>query len=336
MRTLLGVASIGWLIIILIYSPLVHIPRRRHVELDGVAQFPFSRGVSFYEINDEGRIIFARDIVEPALKPGSAALGGISLVAPLVRRLGPAADPANVPFAALGMAVFYAGYIFYVLVSPNAPGLPAWQTSPETLKAVLHESLNFFYVNIALAALHLNPVPSVAEHPVDEALFNFVNAWSLMMLPTWVADPKSFRVPNKFAIWIGTLFLTNVFLPMYMTLRLVPTPQEGENEPSTGLPWYSPLVGGVALAVGVVSVAWAAAARPEYGDLVDRVQYLRDHASSDRVFWAFCVDAGLYSVWQAWLLGAAGARPLQRFVPFLGMTHWLLTTKGDEVGENKI
>ena len=29
---------------------------RWHVELDGVAQFPFSRGVSFYEIDDDGRI----------------------------------------------------------------------------------------------------------------------------------------------------------------------------------------------------------------------------------------------------------------------------------------
>lgn len=307
------------------------------MELDGVAQFPFSRGVSFYEIDDEGRIIFARDIVEPAFKPGSAALAGISLVAPLVRRLGPAANPANVPFAALGMGIFYAGYIFYVLLSPNAPGLPAWQTSPETLTAVLHESMNFFYVNIVLAAVHLNPVPSVAEHPVDEALFNFVNAWSLMMLPTWIADPKSLRVPNKFAIWIGTMFLTNVFLPLYMTLRLVPPrspPQGNEIQSSSGLPWYSPLIGGVALAVGSVSVVWAAAGRPEYGDLIDRIHYFSDHASNDRVFWAFCVDAGLYSVWQAWLLGAAGARPWQRFFPFFGMAHWLLTMKSNEAETN--
>lgn len=31
------------------------------------------------------QIVFARDIVEPAIKPGNAALSGISLVAPLVR-----------------------------------------------------------------------------------------------------------------------------------------------------------------------------------------------------------------------------------------------------------
>lgn len=38
----------------------------------------------------------------------------------------------------------------------------------------------FFYVNIGLAELGLNPVPCVAEHPVSEGLFNTVNAWSLM------------------------------------------------------------------------------------------------------------------------------------------------------------
>lgn len=32
------------------------------------------------------QIVFARDIVEPSIKPGDAALKGISLVAPLVRR----------------------------------------------------------------------------------------------------------------------------------------------------------------------------------------------------------------------------------------------------------
>jgi hypothetical protein len=48
-------------------------PNGRHVELDG-NEFPFSRGVSFYEVNEQGQIIFARDIVEPTIKPGAAAL----------------------------------------------------------------------------------------------------------------------------------------------------------------------------------------------------------------------------------------------------------------------
>ena len=45
----------------------------RHVEVDG-NEFPFSRGASFYEVNEDGQIVYGRDLVEPALKPGSSAL----------------------------------------------------------------------------------------------------------------------------------------------------------------------------------------------------------------------------------------------------------------------
>ncbi len=49
--------------------------------------------------------------------------------------------------------------------------------SAQVFAEVLHESFNFFYVNIGLAAAGLSPVPSIAENPVSEALFNFVCAW---------------------------------------------------------------------------------------------------------------------------------------------------------------
>ena len=52
------------------------------------------------------------------------------------------------------------------MLGTASPGVPAWQTSWEQLQPVLHESLNFFYVNVGLAQLGLNPVPSIAEHPV--------------------------------------------------------------------------------------------------------------------------------------------------------------------------
>lgn len=309
---------------------------RWHVELEGVAQFPFpfSRGVSFYEIDEDGRIKFARDIVEPTFKPGAAALQGISVVAPLVRRLGPAADPSNLsklPIAAGAMGAFYLGYISYVMLSTTAPGLPVWQTTPDTLQAVLNESYNFFYVNIGLAQLGLNPVPCIAEHPVSEALFNFVNAWSMMMWPVWLADPQGKGLDTnktKLPLWIGTLFLTNVFLPIYMALRLLPSESSYRNSDNTAvtpqLPGYSPVFGGIAAVVGAVSIAWAVAARPEFGGIAERVQYFNDMAGSDRVFWAFCVDSVLYSVWQAWLLGDTGAKAWQRYVPFFGMAAWLL------------
>ncbi|KAL4535829.1 hypothetical protein Ndes2526A_g05392 [Nannochloris sp. 'desiccata'] len=314
---------------------------RWHVELEGVAQFPFSRGVSFYEVNDNGQIIFARDIVEPTFKPGAAALQGISVVAPLVRKLGPAADPSNLsnlPIAAATMGVFWLAYISYVMLSTAAPGLPVWQTTPDTLMSVINESYNFFYVNILLEKFNLNPVPCIAEHPVGEALFNFVNAWSMMMLPVWANDKPQGKKPvnstMKIGLFVGTMFLTNVFLPVYLALRLIPAPKEEgaklEEKVTSGtltLPSYiSPLFGGVAGVVGVVSVIWAAAARPELaGDLSSRYQYFTDMASTDRVFWAFCVDSILYSVWQAWLLGDAGnAKTWQRYIPFFGMAGYLV------------
>jgi hypothetical protein len=52
--------------------------------------------------------------------------------------------------------------------------------------------------------LGLNPVPCVAEHPVSEAVFNFVNAWSLMFWPVMLADPQGHKVKNRLPIWVGT------------------------------------------------------------------------------------------------------------------------------------
>lgn len=329
---------------------------RWHVEITDQTgtpvQFPFSRGVSFYETNDQGQIVFARDIVEPAIKPGAASLGGISVVAPLVRKLGPKADPAilkTLPLASGAMWLFYLSYVGYVMLSTSAPGLPVWQTPPETWQAVLNESANYFYINIGLAQLGLNPVPCVAEHPVSEALFNFVNAWSLMFWPAMLADPLSRRVPNKFGLWVGTQFLTNVFLPVYLAQRLRPDPlpegaapggsaaagaAAGAAAPPAALPGYAPVFGGVAMAVGAISVGWALGARPEAGDLAARWAYFADLLATSRVDWAFVVDAGLYAVWQAWLLGAAGAAPVYRFVPFWGMAAWLLAgPRGGDAAE---
>lgn len=45
---------------------------QRHCSVDGIV-FPFSRGVSFYTVED-GKIKFGRDIVEPTIKPGHNAI----------------------------------------------------------------------------------------------------------------------------------------------------------------------------------------------------------------------------------------------------------------------
>ncbi|MEM9264755.1 MAG: nuclear transport factor 2 family protein [Cyanobacteria bacterium P01_F01_bin.13] len=56
-----------------------------HVELNGMS-FPNGRGVSFYRFSSEsGKLIFARDCVEPTIKPGKVAFAIIRWVTPLLR-----------------------------------------------------------------------------------------------------------------------------------------------------------------------------------------------------------------------------------------------------------
>ncbi|GFR41781.1 hypothetical protein Agub_g2542, partial [Astrephomene gubernaculifera] len=214
----------------------------------GGVVFPFSRGCSFYTLTPEGQISSARDLVESAVKPGGAALRLLAAVAPLVRRLGPAAaDPSrlgrSLPWEAAAWWAFYAGYTGYIMLGPWAPGAPVYATPPQVLSEVFHESLNFFYVNIALAVAHLNPVPCVPAPPVSEALFNFMAAWSLAALPYMLADGRSRKLGGGgrlAAWWAGIMFLTNVFYIPYLALRAAPEPPPPQPAASSSSPSLSP------------------------------------------------------------------------------------------------
>ena len=111
--------------------------------------------------------------------------------------------------------------------------------------------------------------------------------------------------------------------------------QQAAAAPSPSPPVWAPWLGGAGAAVGAVSLVWVAAARPEFGGLADRLAHFQAEVSGDRVFWAFCVDSGLYAVWQAVLLGAVGAAPRYRLVPFAGLAAWLLAGCPRERGEQQ-
>lgn len=306
-----------------------------HVELESGTVMPFSRGASFYKVNEEGRICKARDLVEGLPKAGDAAFGVMKAVTPLIRMLGQRGVSLNsqaLAGPAIGMWAFYASYMGVIMLGDQAPGDPAIQTSPETIAEVLHESLNFFYVNIFLNNVGITLVPSIAEHPVSEALFNFVNAWSMMMLPLFLLDRKSENMPNKMPLWLGTMFLTNVFCIPYMAYREQQIPRAPEL-PTRKLPSWAPAMGAVAVAVGLGSMAWAVVGRPEFGDVASRLEYLHDKFYGDRVFFAFVVDSALYSVWQAWLMDSAGAPKRFRYVPFFGLAAWLISSLGDSASQ---
>ena len=244
----------------------------------------------------------------------------------------------------------------YIMLSVQAPGLPAWQVTPETLQEILHESLNFFYVNIGLAALNIAPVPSIAEHPVSEAIFNFVNAWGMMFLPVLMTEARCQKVPQKVLQWTGIMFLTNVFFIPFLAQRAAPdahpsgltprqrtaaslrsdvaaatfpdaaisTSSEKLNGSVEEAPLWPRILGGVGLFIGAFSLGWSMLARPEYGDLAQRVAYFQASFGGDRVFYAFVLDAGLYGFWQALLMSAAGAPRKYCAVPFFGLGAWLV------------
>ncbi|MEB3232919.1 MAG: nuclear transport factor 2 family protein, partial [Leptolyngbyaceae bacterium] len=132
-----------------------------HVELDGIP-FPNGRGASFYRLSDTtGQIVLARDVVEPPLKPGHAAFFLIRLVTPLVRRfLAPktataevdravSLDPAPQPWGSLLLWAIAILYTYILLLSPPGqwlPGEPVWAIQPDTIREVMAESTNFWFI----------------------------------------------------------------------------------------------------------------------------------------------------------------------------------------------
>lgn len=295
-----------------------------HVEVNGI-KFPFSRGASFYKVNDDRKISFVRDVVEPALKPGHAALRILTVVTPIVKKLGPRASPEGLkqlPIASGLWWGFYAGYMYYLFFGSSAPGLPVLETPPSILETIFHESVNFFYVNIFFNWAGVALIPPFPEHPVSEAVFNIVNAWSMMWLPIMLTDRKGHTVgeSTKWGLWIGTMLLTNVAFIPYMALRAA-QPNE-QLDPPHELPNFAPYIGGLGALVGVVSAIWFFIGRPEFGGVDGRIDYFAHFFTSDRAFFAFCVDSVFYSLFQATLLRDAPAK--YRWLPFFGLAGYLL------------
>ena len=334
-----------------------------HCELDDGTPLPNSRGVSFYEFEaGTGLVLAARDCVEPALKPGGAALALLRAVLPAVRAAGraerakkgrragattpPSPSTSRPPFLAQqtpASAALWAAYALYfasIFFSTSLPGEPIWRTPPSVLQAVWDESLNFFFVNNGLHALGVTFIPDGPQHPTSEAIFNFDAAWGLMFGPAWLADWKRREVAGvsdeaTVKWWVGVLLLTNVFAFPYLAWRgqeavaeearpAVPASALASGLDPAGLPSWAPAIGAVGGLVGLVSIAWAAVGRPELGgDLAARAAWWADAAGrTDRALFAFGLDACCYAVWQAILLRGAGAG--YRWVPFFGLAAWLV------------
>ena len=314
-----------------------------HVELGGIP-FPNGRGVSFYRLSAKtGQVIFARDIVEPPFKPGHAAFFIIRLVTPLVRRFMGSADPSATPASSprapelpssrqTGTAVLFGAiallYTYVLLLSPSGqllPGDPAWNIQPDTVKEVLDESINFFFVLPILNGLGVTTMQAPVVHPMTEALFNLAEAWIFMFLPLLLLDRRGDALPKR-VIWGMAMFLTNVFLTPYMALRAAaPMVPSDVSIPKDRL---ARVFGWIGLIVGTGAIAWGILARPEFGGWVERSQYFLEQLTMNRVAIAFCVDLTLFALFQAMLMSAIEPRDSKkrwlRFIPFWGLALWLI------------
>ncbi len=302
-----------------------------HVELDGIP-LPNGRGVSFYRLSPKtGKLVFARDIVEPPIKPGDVSFFIIRLISPLVRRLlKPQQEnkKQGQPLLSLFFWVLAAAYIYILLLSPPdqiVPGNPAWAIQPETLQEVFNESINFFFVLPILNALGIEYMKAPIVHPVSEAFFNFAIAWIFMFLPLMLADRRGDNLP-KIPLWGMAMFLTNAFLTPYMALRAAkPLPEENKESQKGSI---ARVFGWIGLVVGTTALAWFFVSRPEFGGFSERWQYFVEQLTSDRVALAFGVDSILFCVFQGILLGSVepvgSKKRWLRFFPFWGLVAWLI------------
>jgi hypothetical protein len=120
------------------------------------------------------------------------------------------------------------------------------------------------------------------------------------------------------------MFLTNVFLIPYMGLR-----REIAPEPFVQKPRIAKGFALIGLLVGIVALGWFGLARPEFGDVGDRLAYFIGRCGDSRLTIAFLADLLCFWFFQIFLMG--DLTPKQsiwqslRFVPFFGMAFWLMS-----------
>ena len=310
-----------------------------HVELDEIP-FPNGRGVSFYRISEvTHKLIFARDIVEPPLKPGKVAFFIIRLVSPLIRLFLKKKQDNHIEdnspveeengkskrFLSVFLGLMAIAYIYILLLSPPGqlvPGQPAWAIQPETIKEIGNESLNFFFILPLLNLVGINYLEAPVVHPVLEALFNFAEAWIFMFLPLLLVDRRIAHLP-KILIWSLAMFGTNAVLTPYMAWYYSKPISPQKEETKKG--WLARLFGWIGLIVGIIALIWTVAGRSEFGGLAERMKYFGEQLTSNRVTLAFCVDLVLFSLFQALLLAKVNSKIGRfRFIPFWGLALWLI------------
>jgi len=334
-----------------------------HVELEGEA-FPNARGASFYRVNGEGRLAYARDVVESPVKLGEASFGIIRAVAPAVKaqlrskregakgKVDASAAKVSVSGGAgggdegganvLGSVAFALGaaaYWYILLLSPSdapVPGDPAYAIKPETLNEVIASSTDFFYVLPLLNKYGIDLLGGAPEvNPVSLGLFNFAEAFIFMLYPLYCMDKRGRDLPTL-PMWSVGMFLTNAILLPYMSIRAMNPVRGWAPDESAGgwggaeslagrKGWMSKVFGASGLIVGLLSVYWILFEDSSAGGLGDRAAYFNELMHTSRLSIAFMVDIALAAAWQAYFMKSIDKDCGNlAYVPFWGLAIWLM------------
>ena len=292
-----------------------------HVENNGDA-LSFTRGVSFYEVDESGLI--SRGIEIPEKAPPKNGL--INTIASKFEK-----EPIRYIPAAIWVAYMYALFISEGIL----PGVNALQLEQRTWEEVRDLSLNFFLVS---PILNLPFAPVV--HPMLEGVFNLLLAWAAMFAG-FLSDERKNK-PNLLPwgpMLVGMQFLTSGFLLPYLFTRSVEKDDlvykediDGELQAKVGE--WKPL-GGALATVGTYSIVWAFIGRPEFGDFNERYSSFIDLLSIDRVGSSFLVDLAIFAIFQSWFidddLKRRGVdvesenvlRNIGKVIPFFGLAYYL-------------
>lgn len=211
------------------------------------------------------------------------------------------------PFQRIVPLVTLISFVGYVFISPYAPGTVPNMLDPAVLKQVGGLTLNYFLVLPTL-------LPGLAPKfsPVMEGVFNLLLAYAALLSGFLVDGRKAGSSSSSVNFFLpfaaAGLALTNTaFLP-YLVLRplhkkdepCIRTEEVPEVELQLGESKKLLAVYGLA---GLYSVWWGFFGRPEFGGLSERWTSLLELASTDRLMFAFCVEAVLFWVFQGWLIG---------------------------------
>lgn len=257
--------------------------------------------------------------------------------------------PAKKPAGSLSMQVkgadpkrllagaAYVAYLPYIFVlAPCAPADPI----PALQEAILL-SVNFAFITPTFL-----PALTSAMHPCFEGLFNFVVAWAMLLIGFAAEDvPRGRqRVPYS-VISVAIAFLTNIFYLPYLVLRTSETAsvdlQRPVASPSPFLRFAeSRFLPASLLILATLSVTWACAGRPEFGDLQTRLVAFQTILHDNILAHSLAVDAVVFSLFQGALVaddvsrrGWSGRRCetavfAARFVPFFGLAYYLWERAG--------